>query len=98
MLLCYTPLRNMDSVQKPVVLSAHAMDQCRYRGAHIEEVSKAIRTADWKPAELGRWECHLDCPFQQIWNGVWYQTKRIRPVFAEERHQLVVVTVYVYYF
>lgn len=68
------------------------------RGFSHEEVAEAIRTAPWMPAELGRLECQKDFPFGHTWNGVVYATKRVRPIFVEESTELVVVTVYTYYF
>ena len=64
----------------------------------MEEVAEAMRTAPWTPAEFGRLECHKDFAFGRAWNGVVYATKRVRPIFVEESEELVVVTVYTYYF
>lgn len=49
-------------------------------------------------AELGRLECRKDYPFHAVWNGVHYSTKQVRPIFVDEPEEIVVVTVYVYYF
>jgi len=43
-------------------------------------------------------EASLDFPYNGIWNGKYYATKRVRPVFVEERDEIVVVTVYTYYY
>jgi len=83
---------------KPIRLSGHARDNLRYRGATEEEVKEAIRTAPWGPAELGRLECRKDFPYGREWNKKVYATKRVRPIFVEEADEIVVVTVYVYYF
>ena len=83
---------------KPIRLSAHAQDYMVKRGFSAAEVEEAIRTAPWTPAELGRLECHKDFTFGRDWNGVVFATKRVRPIFAEEADELVVVTVYTYYF
>ena len=88
----------MEPTSKPIVLSSNAKEQCHYRGCHEGEINETIRTTPWKLAELGRLECHKDFPFNQIWNGVRYRTKQVRPIFVEESRQIVVVTVYVYYF
>ena len=88
----------MGPLDKPIVLSSHAQEQCRYRGGSEDDVVQAIRTAPWTPAELGRLECQWDVPFNRLWNGVHYAIKRVRPIFVEEPAQIVVVTVYVYYF
>lgn len=57
-----------------------------------------MRTAPWMPAEFGRFECHKGFAFGRAWNRVVYTTKRVRPIFVEESDELVVVTVYTYYF
>ena len=83
---------------KPIRLSGHAVQQMQFRGASDQEVTEAVRTASWLSADNGRWECRKDFVFNAIWNGKLYTTKQVRPVFAEEPHEIVVVTVYVYYF
>lgn len=83
---------------KPIRFSGHARDQLRYRGVSEQEVIEAIRTAPWQPAELGRLECRKDFPFGREWNGRFYATKQVRPIFADEPGEIVVVTVYSYYF
>lgn len=83
---------------KPIRLSGHAREQLRYRGVTEEEVIEAIRTAPWCPAERGRLECRKNFPFGQEWNGKFYSTKQVRPIFAEEPDEIVVVIVYAYYF
>lgn len=60
--------------------------------------SNTIRTMPWGPAELGRLECRKDYPFDAVWNGVQYSTKQVHPIFVDEPEEIVVVTVYVYYF
>jgi len=83
---------------KPIRLSGHAQDQLRYRGVSEQEVIEAIHTAPWQPAELGRLECRKDFSFGREWNGRFYATKQVRPIFADEPTEIVVVTVYSYYF
>jgi hypothetical protein len=83
---------------KPIRFSSHALTYLDRRGFSLEEVEEAMRTAPWKLAEFGRLECHKDFAFGRAWNGVVYTTKRVRPIFVEESDELVVVTVYTYYF
>ena len=83
---------------KPIRFSSHALSYMDRRGLSLEEVEETIRTAPWMPAEFGRLECHKDFAFGRAWNGVVYATKRVRPIFVEESDELVVVTVYTYYF
>jgi hypothetical protein len=68
------------------------------RGATKQEVVDAIRQARWEPAELRRLQCRKDFAFARDWNGTTYATKQVRPIFVEEADEIVVVTVYVYYF
>jgi hypothetical protein len=83
---------------KPIRLSGHASQQLRFRGASEEEIVEAIQVAEWGPAEQGRIQCRKDFPFNQVWNGKQYATKQVRPIFVEEPDEIIVVTVYVYYF
>jgi hypothetical protein len=83
---------------KPIRLSSHARSYTERRGFTIAEVEDAIRTAPWVSAELGRLECQKDFPHGRDWNGVVFATKRVRPIFVDEETELVVVTVYTYYF
>jgi hypothetical protein len=83
---------------KPVRSSGHAEKQLRSRGATMEEVVDAIRSEPWQPAELGKLECRNDFAYNALWNGKHYATKQVRPIFTDERDEIVVVTAYVYYF
>jgi len=68
------------------------------RGFTLAEVGEAIRTMPWQPAELERLECRKDFAYGKEWNGELYTTKQVRPIFVEEASEIVVVTVYTYYF
>ena len=78
---------------KPIRLSAHITK----RGFTVAEVEDAIRSGPWEPAELGRMKCRKTFPFNREWNKRHYATKEVRPIFAEEADEIVVVTVYTYY-
>ena len=83
---------------KPIHFSEHAREKMRYRGATEQEVLDSIRSAAWGSAEQGRLECRRNFDYGRDWNGKFYTTKQIRPIFAEEADRIMVVTVYVYYF
>jgi hypothetical protein len=83
---------------KSIRLSNHALRYMSKRGFTVAEVEEAIRTAAWQPAELERLECRKDFSYDKEWNGKNYATKQVRPVFVEEAAEIVVVTVYTYYF
>ena len=84
--------------KKPIRLSSHAQGYLRRRGFSVPEVEQAIRTGPWEAAERGKLQCRKDFPFEQIWNGHRYSIKQVRPIFVEEADEIVVVTVYTYYF
>jgi hypothetical protein len=85
---------------KPVRLSAHALSYTEKRGFTQSEVEEAIATVPWKPAEQGadRFECSKEFAFNQYWNGRHFSTKQVRPIFIEEPFEILVVTVYTYYY
>jgi len=79
-------------------MTGHALQQLRYRGTNEAEVTEAIRRAKWGRTELGRLDCRKDFTYDAIWNGAHYATKQVRPIFVDDPDEIVVVTVYVYYF
>jgi hypothetical protein len=83
---------------KPVRLSAHARGYIDRRGFTEGEVEETIRTAPWQLAREGRWEASKEFPYSDLWNGTFFATKRIRAVFVETPAEIVVVTVYTYFF
>ncbi|MCX5644035.1 MAG: DUF4258 domain-containing protein [Phycisphaerae bacterium] len=83
---------------KPIRLSAHALSYVTRRGFTVAEVEEAIRTCPWEQAELGRLGSRKEFAFNADWNGRGYATKQVRPVFVDEADEIVVITVYVYYY
>jgi hypothetical protein len=83
---------------KPVRLSRHAESYFGARGFTLEEVEEVIRSGEWHLNERGRYECSKDFPYGGEWNGRTYATKQVRPIFVEEIDEIVVITVYTYYF
>ena len=83
---------------KPIRLSAHATRYTSDRGFTAAEVEEAIQTLPWQSAERGRLEVRKDFSYDGMWNGRFFQTKQVRPIFVEEAVEIVVVTVYTYYF
>jgi hypothetical protein len=83
---------------KPIRLSIHAREQLLYKGVSEEEIIETIRTSQWKSAELGRLECKKDFSYGKEWNKIYYNKKQVRPIFVEEENEIVVITVYTYFF
>lgn len=84
--------------EKPIRLTLHASGYRVRRGFTEDEVETAIRSAPWLPARGDRLETSKDFPFHDQWNGKRYATKQVRPVFVEDPDEIVVITVYTYFF
>ena len=83
---------------KPIRLSGHARENMVYRGTSEEEIFETISTAHWTSAERGRSECSKEFDYKKVWNNKYYPKKQIRPIFIEHVDEIIVVTVYVYYY
>jgi hypothetical protein len=83
---------------KPIRLTDHARLQCAERGATDDEVMRAVREGVREPAKSQRELCRLNVAFNRTWQGNWYAVKQVAPVIAEEAEEIVVVTVYTFYF
>ncbi len=88
----------VSSSPKPIRFSAHALEQCAERGATTEEVEKAIREGTREPAKRGRTMYRYTLQFNGTWHGRKYAMKQVAAVVAEKPAELVVVTVYTFYF
>ncbi|MBM2817312.1 MAG: hypothetical protein HW421_4074 [Ignavibacteria bacterium] len=83
---------------KAIKLTTHAKSYFDTRGFSEEEVQNTIQTSDWITGELGKLECRKNFEFKSYWNKKFYEIKQIRPIFVEEDMEIVVITVYTYYF
>jgi hypothetical protein len=83
---------------KPIRLTAHAVEQCAERGAAQAEVEHAIRVGAREPVKHGRWMCRHNFQFEALWQGRRYAIKQVAPVIVEEQNEIVVVTVYTFFF
>ncbi|MFQ5613745.1 MAG: DUF4258 domain-containing protein [Anaerolineae bacterium] len=83
---------------KPVEFSRHAREQMQERGAREDEVVEAIRTGERVPAKRGRVGYRKNFQYNQLWAGRPYAIKQVLAIVAEEADELVVVTVYTFYF
>ncbi len=76
----------------------HAYDSCEKRGVSEEEVKLAIKKGAWEPAKHDRMISRVNLDYNKIWEGKMYSVKQVAPVFVDEEDEIVVVTVYCYYF
>ncbi|MGH7496327.1 MAG: hypothetical protein ACREOO_28580 [bacterium] len=83
---------------KPIRLTQHALDQCKERGTNEAEVRQAIQQGSREPAKKSRELCRFNFPYGRSWQGNDYAIKQVAPVIKEEAREIVVITVYTFYF
>lgn len=83
---------------KSVRLTKHAKEQCVERGAIEAEVRLALEQGSREQAKRGREMCRFNFPFGKNWHGKHYAIKQVAPVIKEEAQEIVVITVYTFYF
>jgi len=83
---------------KPIIFSQHALAQLKDRGASKEEVKKAICEGEEVPAKKGRKAFRKNFSFNSNWKSKHYEIKQVLPIVVQENKELIVVTVYVFYF
>ena len=83
---------------KPVVLSKHARERLPERGTDEHEVREAVHKGAKMPARDGKIWCRLNFEFKSTWQGKYYAVKQVAPIIVEEANEIVVVTVYTFFF
>jgi hypothetical protein len=83
---------------KRIRLSIHAQEQALERGATQAEVQEAIRKGSREPAKRGREMCRYNFGFNRKWQGKHYLIKQVAPIIREGANEIVVITVYTFYF
>jgi hypothetical protein len=83
---------------KPIRLTQHALDQCKERGTNEAEVCQAIQQGLREKTKKDRELCHFNFAYGQSWQGNDYAIKQVVPVIKEEADEIVVITVYTFYF
>ncbi len=83
---------------KPIRLTRHASERCLSRGATLQEVEQAIREGVKEPVKANRHLSRMNFVFNGYWGNVFYPIKQVAPIFVEEADEIIVITVYTYYF
>ena len=83
---------------KRIRLSKHALEQALERGTTQAEVKEAIRKGSREPATRGREMCRYNFVFNRKWQGKHYSIKQVAPIIKEESNEIIVITVYAFYF
>jgi endonuclease III len=83
---------------KRIRLTKHAQEQAVERGAKEAEIKEAVRKGSREPAKHGREMCRYNFPFNRQWQGKHYPIKQVAPIVSEKAREIVVITVYTFYF
>ncbi len=83
---------------KSIRITVHATEQCQERGATEEEIKQAIEKGVREPAQHGRFMYRLNFQYNAQWQRKFYAIKQVAPVVVEEQDEIIVVTVYTFYF
>jgi hypothetical protein len=85
-------------MDKPIRLSNHAKIQCIERGVTFVEVIETIISGTREPAKKNRILAKQNFQYNDYWYDSFYPIKQVSPVFVEEEDEIVVITVYSYFF
>lgn len=81
-----------------IKFTKHALKRIEKRGTSKEEVIEAIETGNREPAQENKIMCKLNLPYNSIWMESFYPIKQVAPVIVEEGDEIIVITVYTFYF
>ena len=83
---------------KPIKFTFHARDQMAERGTNEADVEQAVRQGLREPARAGKMLCRFNFSYNGTWQGKFYAVKQVAPVIKEVADEIVVVTVYTFFF
>ena len=83
---------------KQIRLTRHAEEQALERGATVAEVLEAVAKGAREPAKHGRQLCRFNVTYGKLWQGAHYPIKQVAPIIKDETDEIVVITVYTFYF
>ena len=88
----------MPPTQKPIRLSGHARGRLQVEEPASKKSSRRFKQNPGSRLSADGLSVVKNFPFNAEWNRNHYVTKQVRPVFADDPSEIVVVTIYVYYF
>lgn len=83
---------------KLIKLTNHAQEQANERGTNQAEILEAIVTGTRQAVKNGRYKYQATFQYNDNWQGKFYSLKKVVPIVAETDTELVVITVYTFYF
>jgi hypothetical protein len=83
---------------KRIRLTNHARQQAIERGTNEAEIIDTIITGNRQPAKNSRFKYEATFQYNSDWQSKPYSLKKVVPIVAETDAELVVITVYTFYF
>jgi flagellar biosynthesis/type III secretory pathway protein FliH len=83
---------------KAIRLTKHAQQQCIERGTNEQEITEAIQNGTKQSAKQGREKYQIIIQTNSYWQGKYYSLKKVAPIVIENQQEIIVITVYTYYF
>ena len=83
---------------KPVRFTSHALEQLSERGTNKDEVIESIKKGKREKAKKGRFIYRANYQFNSNWNDRYFSIKQVAPVILESEEELIVITVYTFYY
>jgi len=81
-----------------IVFTRHARQKMLERGASAEEVKEVIFHGEQTPAKHGRTALRKNFQYNSTWGGTFYHIKQVLAITKKEKHNILVITVYTFYF
>lgn len=85
-------------MEKKIRFTLHSLQRIVKRGTSEQEVIEAILTGYREPAKDNKIMCRLNIPYNDIWIDTLYPIKQVAPIIVEKETEIVVITVYTFYF
>lgn len=85
-------------MEKHIRFTLHSLQRIAKRGTSEQEVIEAILNGIREPAKDNKIMCRLNIPYNDYWIETLYPIKQVAPVIVEEEREIVVITVYTFYF
>lgn len=85
-------------MNKQIKFTNHALQRLAKRGTNEQEVIEAVLTGNREPAKDNKIMCRLNLAFNDIWIDTLYPIKQVAPVIVEEEDEIIIITVYTFYF
>ena len=83
---------------KPIRFSKYVEDYAKKRGFTVAEVKTLFAQVPGAQPSSADWIVEKILHMEMNGMAEVYETKQVRPVFVEETGEIVVITVYTYYF